>query len=158
MENNIMDRELGWEDEIEHDGEGFTLLPEGDYQFRVLSFERGRYQGGAKLPPCNKAELKILLESPQGSTTIIHNLFLHTKVEGLLCAFFTAIGQRKHGEKLRMNWGSVVGAVGRCKVSIRAYTGNDGKEHKVNQIDRFYEPETSGPAPAKTVNYTPGTF
>ena len=27
---NIIDRELGWDDEIEHDGEGFTLLPEGD--------------------------------------------------------------------------------------------------------------------------------
>ena len=37
---NTFDRELSWDDEIEHDGEGFTLLPEGDYRFRVLSFFR----------------------------------------------------------------------------------------------------------------------
>lgn len=156
MENTI-DRELGWDDEIENDGEGFVLLPEGDYRFRVLSFERARHPGSAKLPPCNKAELKIQLESLQGKSTITHNLFLHTKTEGLLCAFFTAIGQRKHGEKLRMNWNSVVGSTGRCKVSIYTYTGKDGNEHKVNQIDRFYEPE-SGTTPVKPANYTPGNF
>ena len=72
---NIIDRELGWDDEIEHDGEGFTLLPEGDYQFRVLSFERARHPGSAKLPPCNKAELKIQLESSQGKSVITHNRF-----------------------------------------------------------------------------------
>ena len=154
---NIIDRELGWDDEIEHDGEGFTLLPEGDYQFRVLSFERARHPGSANLPPCNKAELKIQLESSQGKSVITHNLFLHTKTEGLLCAFFTAIGQRKHGEKLRMNWNNVVGSIGKCKVSIYTYTGNDGKERKINQIDRFYEPD-SGTIPVKPTSYTPGNF
>lgn len=155
---NTYDRELSWDDEIEHDGESFTLLPEGDYAFRVLSFERARHLGSAKLPPCNKAEMKIQLESPEGKAVVTHNLFLHTKTEGLLCAFFTSIGQRKHGERLRMNWGAVVGSSGRCKVSIYTYTGKDGKEHKVNQIDRFYEPE-GGTAPEKpAVSFTPGKF
>lgn len=155
---NTYDRELSWDDEIEHDGESFTLLPEGDYTFRVLSFERARHPGSAKLPPCGKAELKILLESEKGKNVVTHKLFLHTKTEGLLFAFFTAIGQRTHGQKkIRPNWGAVAGSSGRCKVSVYTYTGKDGNEHKVNQIDRFYEPE-GGTAPAKPASFTPGTF
>ena len=43
-------------------------------------------------------------------------------------------------------------------MSIYTYTGKDGKEHKVNQIDRFYEPE-GGTAPEKpAVSFTPGKF
>ena len=63
----------------------------------------------------------------------------------------------EHGEKLRMNWNNVVGSIGKCKVSIYTYTGNDGKERKINQIDRFYEPD-SGTIPVKPAGYTPGNF
>ena len=80
-----MERELDWNDEIEKDSD-FTLLPEGDYDFTVESFERGRHPGSDKLPACNKAILK-----------------LHTKTEGMISAFFTAIGQKKKGEKVKMN-------------------------------------------------------
>ena len=45
MENTNIDRELSWDDEIEKDSGEFILLPEGDYEFTVESFERARYQG-----------------------------------------------------------------------------------------------------------------
>lgn len=142
MEQQVNDRELGWNDSIENDGEDYVLLPEGDYDFEVLSFERGRHNGSDKLPPCNKATLSIKLTGADGQTgTIQHNLFLHTKCEGILCAFFTAIGQRKHGEKLNMNWNMVPGSKGRCKVGIRTWTGNDGESKQSNQIKKFYEPQ-----------------
>ena len=48
-----------------------------------------------------------------------------------------------HGERLRMNWNQVLGARGRCKVTVRPYTGNDGKERQANDIDRFLEPENN---------------
>ena len=48
MQQN-MERELGWNDEIENEGSEWQPVPEGDYDFEVLSFERGRYNGGAKL-------------------------------------------------------------------------------------------------------------
>jgi hypothetical protein len=51
-------REYSWDDQIEKDSE-FILLPEGDYDFEVMSFERGRHAGSDKLPPCNKAILAI---------------------------------------------------------------------------------------------------
>lgn len=142
MEQQVNDRELGWNDSIEHDGEDYVLLPEGDYDFEVLSFERGRHNGSDKLPACNKATLSIKLTGSDGKTgTIQHNLFLHTKCEGILCAFFTAIGQRKHGEKLIMNWNMVPGSKGRCKVGIRTWTGSDGEPKQSNQIKKFYEPQ-----------------
>lgn len=99
--SEVIERELGWDDEIEKDGPEFVLLPEGDYSFEVVGFERARHNGSEKLPACNKAVLTIRLTSDDGekSTTIKHNLFLHSKTEGMLCAFFTAIGQRKKGEK-----------------------------------------------------------
>lgn len=136
-----MEREFSWDDEIEKDGGGYTLLPEGDYDFTVKSFQRGRHGGSAKLPPCNKAELTITIWGKDDSVDIKHNLFLHSKVEGMLSAFFTAIGQKKPGEKLKMDWNSVVGAKGKCHVYIDKYTGDNGKEFTSNKIKKFYAPD-----------------
>lgn len=154
MENNLdMGREFGWDDIIQHDGEEFELLPEGDYDFEVKGFERGRHNGSEKLPPCNKAILKIKVSNAEGkSSTITHNLMLHSKCEGLICAFFTAIGQRKHGEQLRMNWNTVVGSKGRCKVGVRTYKSTKtGEDMKTNEIKRFYDPADAKTAGASQV-------
>ena len=129
-------KELDWNDSIENDGADFTLLPEGDYDFEVTDFERGRHNGSEKLPPCNKAIVTIKIEGKEGISHIKHNLFLHSKTEGMLCAFFTGIGQRQKGEKLQMNWNNVVGSKGRAKVGIKEW---DGK--KYNEIKKFYESE-----------------
>lgn len=148
--DGTMDRELGWNDTIEKDSD-FILLPEGDYSFTVENFERGRHNGSDKLPPCNKAILMIKIISSEGEVTIRHNLFLHTKTEGMLSAFFSSIGQKKKGEKFTMNWNAVTGAAGRCKVGIHEFTGDDGKQKRYNQIVRFYPKED-----AKA--FTPGVF
>lgn len=133
-----LDRELGWDDEIEKDSGDFLLLPEGDYDFVVESFERGRHNGSEKLPACNKAMLKLRIDTPDGTALINHNLFLHTKTEGMISAFFTSIGQKKKGEKIKMNWNAVIGAKGRCKVDIREWIGTDGEKRQSNEIKRFY--------------------
>lgn len=140
--SNEMEREFGWDDVIENDGNEFVILPEGDYDFEVTGFERARHAGSEKLPPCNKAVVSIKIVAADGkSTTIKHNLFLHSKTEGMLCAFFVAIGQRKKGEKLTMNWNAVTGSRGRCKIKIRNWTSNNGNEMQSNEIARFYEAE-----------------
>ena len=54
--------EIGWDDQIEKDGPEFVLLPEGDYDFTVIDFERGRHGGSDKLPPCHKAIVHIKVE------------------------------------------------------------------------------------------------
>lgn len=133
------ERELGWEDEIEKDGGDFIVLPAGDYEFTVSKFERGRFQGSAKMPPCNQAKLELTVHSQEhGNVTVFHNLFLHTKTEGLLSNFFVGIGQKKKGEKLRMNWNAVIGSKGKLQLEINTFQGNDGKERTNNQVKKFY--------------------
>lgn len=154
MDNQDM-RELNWDDTIQNDST-FTLVPAGDYLFTVKSFERGRHQGSDKLPPCNMAVLQIEVTDGKHTGTITHRLFLNAKTEGMLCEFFTAIGKRRHGEPLKMNWAAVAGSKGRCKVSVEPYNGND-----YNNIKKFYEYDAAKMA-APTVQpqgaYSPGTF
>lgn len=142
--------ELGWDDVIENDSPDFVILPDGDYDFEVVDFERGRHNGSEKLPPCNKAIVHIRIEGKEGISTIKHQLFLHTITEGMLCAFFAGIGQRQKGERLKMNWSTVVGSQGRCKVGTRKWTNDEGKEMVFNEVKKFYEPEAKG--------FTPGKF
>lgn len=148
-ENTTMDREFGWDDHIEKDNNEFITLPEGDYDFTVESFDRGRHNGSEKLPPCNKAILHIRIEAPEGEVYLTHNLFLHSRVEGLLSAFFTSIGLKKKGEVLRMNWQAVPGCKGRLKLGIRHYQ-KDGEDRTINEIKQFYPKEAS--------KYTAGRF
>jgi hypothetical protein len=137
-------RELSWDDQIENDST-FTLLPDGDYEFEVVDFERARHQGSDNLPPCNKAIVHIKIDGKEkGRTTIKHNLYLHSTTEGLLCAFFVALGLRKHGEKVAMPWNKIIGCKGRAKVGIRKYKDKNGDEQEINEIKRFYDPGEKG--------------
>lgn len=135
--NHEVERELNWDDEIEKSGPEFVLLPEGEYNFRVEKFERGRHQGSANLPPCNMAILTLKIDGGEkGEATVIHRLFLHSKTEGFLSNFFEAIGQKKEGQRIKMNWNAVFGAEGRCKLEINRYT-KDEKEYENNQVKTF---------------------
>lgn len=159
-----LERELDWDSEIEKDSD-FILLPEGDYDFTVTSFERARHAGSENLPPCNKAIISLTINAPEETAIIKHNLFLHSKCEGLLSAFFCSIGQKKHGEKLKMDWNSVIGKKGRCKITVRKWINKDGEEIPINDIKRFYDPPeqpsqtsvSTTPASPSGV-YTPGKF
>lgn len=130
---NNFERELGWEDTIEKDSE-FVLLPDGLYYFTVKSLERGRHtpnpQKPGKLPACNKATVSIKIIANEGEIELHHNLFLHSTTEGMLSAFFAAIGQKKKGEPLKMNWNAIIGTTGVCKVGTRQYNGNNYNEVK----------------------------
>ena len=138
--NGPDNEEMGWDDTISEE-QTFVLLPEGEYNFTVKDFRRDRYQPrkGGKLPACNKAVLTIEIDGGEnGRTTLEHNLFLHKKTEGLLSAFFLSIGQKKHGEPLRMNWAAVPGSRGRCRVRVREYE-YQGEKRARNEISRFIE-------------------
>lgn len=136
--NQDMERELGWDDEIVKDGMDFILLPAGDYNFTVTKFERGRFNGSEKMPACNQAKIELTVHSSQGDVVIFHNLFLHTKTEGLLSNFFAGIGQKRKGEKLKMNWQTVIGSKGRLKLEINKFRGRDGDDRTNNQVKTFY--------------------
>ena len=155
--NNAAGRELGWDDEIQNDGPDLVLLPEGEYPFEVTKFERGRHQGSAKLPPCNMAVLTIAIDGGEkGRALVTHRLYCHQRTEGLLCAFFESIGQRRHGEKLRPRWNEVAGSRGRCRLGIHDYTNKYGEARQSNEITRFLPPEEPKAAPAQ--GWTQGSF
>ncbi|HEN2245527.1 TPA: hypothetical protein ACGQHX_001031 [Streptococcus agalactiae] len=132
--NNNFEREFGWDDTIQEDAKEFIKLQPGDYVFTVTDFERARHtpnpQKPGKLPACNKAVISLEIETDEGVTSLKHNLFLHSSTEGMLSAFFGAIGQKKHGEPLKMNWNTVVGATGVCSVKNRTYNDNVYNEVK----------------------------
>lgn len=140
IDKNIM----GWDDVIENDGQEFVVLPEGDYTFTVSNFERGSFPGGAKIPACPKATVTLNIDNDQGVATARVDLLLYRTVEWKIAAFFRSIGQKKHGEKVAMNWNKVVGARGKAHFKPRSYT-KDGEERKVNDVDRFldYDPSVA---------------
>lgn len=149
------ERELDWNSSIENDND-FVLLDPGQYQFIVEKFERARHSGTPKLPPCNKAVLTLKVFDDSNSISIVHNLFLHSKTEGMLCQFFKSIGARKHGEKLVMDWSKVIGAKGYCKIKIDEFESNKepGKKLHSNKIDKFLDPEEE----SKAASFEPGNF
>ena len=130
---------LDWNDTIENDGQEFVILPEGDYNFTVTGFERGRFPGGQKIPACNKASLTLQVNTADGVAISHTDLLLYRSMEWKLSAFFRCIGQKKHGERLVMDWNRVIGSTGRARFKPRSYTGNDGKERQANEVDRFYD-------------------
>ena len=127
--NAVMD----WNDVIEDDGQEFVLLEEGDYNFKVTNFERGHFPGSAKLPACNKATLTLEVDTRE------HDLLLCRNLEWRISSFFRCIGQKKHGERLVMDWNKVVGSQGRARFKVRNYTNRDGEQRQTNDLDRFYD-------------------
>lgn len=130
---------MDWNDTIENDGQEFIILEEGDYNFVVSAFERGRFPGSAKMQACNKATITLQVETEEGIASIRTDLILNRLVEWRISAFFRAIGRKKHGEKLVMEWNHLVGAKGRAHFKPRKYTDKDGNEKQANDVDRFYD-------------------
>lgn len=132
------ERELNWDEEIAEEGGNYEPLPEGDYRFTVSKVERARSQGKGKLPPCNMAKVTIAIHGAENDREVTVNLVLHSSLEWKLSQFFLAVGMKRHGEPLRMNWTGAVGKTGSCHVSIREYKSSDGGQRFTNDISKFY--------------------
>lgn len=150
MADEMMGSALNWDSVIEKENE-FVLLPDGEYDFTVVNMERGRFDGSEKMSACPVAKLVLEVNSKDGKTTINDRLLLHSRMEWKLSAFFGCIGQKKHGEKLQMDWAKVVGSKGRAKVATREYNGK-----KFNEIRNYIYAEDV--APAATGGFKAGTF
>jgi len=139
---------LGWDDEISNDDQGaFEVAEPGEYSFEVVNLVRGRHNAkqDGKIPDCPKAEVTLRIFTKDGDKVDFkHNLYLHSRCEGMLCAFFKAIGQRKHGEPLRPNWANLIGSKGRCKVGVREYSTSGGEKRKANEVKKFLDLPESG--------------
>jgi len=133
---------MDWDSAIESDGQEFITLEEGDYNFEITNFERGRFPGSAKIPACNKATITAVVRTATGIASVKFDLILYRSLEWRISSFFRCIGQKKHGERLVMDWNKVLGSKGRAHFKPRTYTNNNGEEKIVNDIERFidYDP------------------
>lgn len=147
MAENIEGREYDWNDEIENDGSVFEPLPEGEYDFTIEKFERGRSKGEGKLPPCNMAIVYFTVHGPDWDVSIKENYILHTRMEWKLSELFRAIGAKKKGERVTMNWNLLPGAKGRCLVKLEP--GFNDPSKKFNRIDKLLEKEVKKFEPGK---------
>lgn len=143
---------FNWDALINGDNQPNPLLPEGDYKFKVVDFERGRFPGSTKLPPANKAILTLRVEKDGTTTDIKSDIILAKALEWKISSFFRSIGQKKKGEEFRMDWSKVTGAEGRAHIKQRTFRGNDGKDHSVNEVDRYLDPVEAD----KTTIFDPG--
>ena len=130
--------EIGWDDEIVNDGGQYVLLEDGDYNFTVTAFERGRFPGSAKIPACNKAVLTLSVDTPEGAASVRYDLILWSSLEWKIAEFFRSIGQKKSGEAFVPRWNAVVGAKGRARFKKRSYE-KDGAKRETNDVDKFYD-------------------
>ncbi len=136
---DMMDREFNWDDEISRDS-NFVELPAGDYEFTIDHYERGRFKGSEKIPPCNMATVYFNIQAPDGQTVQIReNYILYSKMEWKLSELFMGVGLKKKGETLRMNWNALPGLTGRAKVSLDADKNDPTK--KYNHIEKLYPKE-----------------
>ena len=142
-------QEMDWNTSIEDDGEGRKLLPPGEYNGRIVWVERGRFSGGRKIPPCNKAVVTIRVDTPDGPVELDTQLLLHKSLEWKLSSFFRAVGRKKTGERMVMSWDGLIGLPIRVHIGKRKY-GKDGEEHICSDIDRFidYDPQNFPSDPA----------
>lgn len=134
LENKV----LSWDDEIVDLDEEYRLLPEGDYFFKVINFERAMYAGGAKVPSCPKAIVTFAIyDGFKVATRIRQDFLLCQDVAWKISQFFKSIGEKKNGERIQMKWNIVNGAFGKCHITTRSYVNRFNENKTINTIDRF---------------------
>lgn len=140
---------MGWDTPIVDDGAGFdnkplVVVPEGDYEFTVVKFDKGWQNPTMKIKDgCNKAVLLLKVSNEEGDSLINENILLIKSMEWKLSSFFRAIGQKKHGEELRPDWNAVKKSKGMAHVKVEEYQANDGTTKTKNVIDKFLDPVKS---------------
>lgn len=153
---------IGWDDEIIDPGEPeFVLLTPGIYDFTVIGFERGHFDGSEKMDACSMAKLTLRCSNGVQETTVFTNLFLSSAVAFKLSKFAKSIGDMPAGsttgQKFHVDWNNIIGKRGKCRIKTRVYNGKD-----YNEVDDFIVPDpatapvpTPMPLAVPIPNYTP---
>lgn len=142
-------RELGWDETIPNEVNDFEPIPEGDYDFTVEKFERGRSKGEGKYPACNMATVYFTVHGHGRDVTVRENYLLHENMRWKLAELFRGVGlARPEDENIKMNWTALPGLTGRAKVTL--VPGIKDPTKKFNQIDKLY--------PKAFNKFTPGVF
>ena len=134
-------RALEWGCEITQESQ-FVDIPDGEYDFKVESLERGQHNGSDKIPPCNKMIVRLSIKMPDGTEPTIQEQFIMwSTMEWKLSQFFISIGLKKKGEPMpSCNWMTEIpGRTGRCKLKKQQDRNNPDKSY--THVDTFLEPK-----------------
>lgn len=114
----------GWDDSYTcEEGGNFVVLPKGEYQFTVKSFERSYYNGNEKSKACPMAKLTLEVDSAEGKARVTDSLFLKSSAKWRMDSFFRCIGVAKVGQPYVPNWNNIIGMTGKAKIKPREYNG-----------------------------------
>lgn len=134
--------EYGWSDKITAEESSFEVWPEGEYNFIVKDFERGRVKNG-KFAGCNQAVYTLHITNEEGrSIDKQYYIPLDDSLKWKATQFFRAIGmlEAKDGEEFAPAWDKCLGCKGRCELTVREYVktqgDNAGKKAETNDIAR----------------------
>lgn len=136
MSNEFED--FSWDSylELDDDKPERKIFEDGDYDYTVTKVEKTFTKNDSPM-----AKITIELKDENGDTTLVwDNLVIQKNCEWKLSQFFRSIGQKKHGERCRMDWSKVPGSSGRCKAIKTTYTNKNGDQVEKNEIDRYYDP------------------
>lgn len=144
-----------WDSPIDEEGTTGSMLPKGEYRFAVKSMTKGVSKGEKTAgAPQAKLVLQIYAKEDTGFEKPIgiafDRLTLHDSTWGMVCQFFVAIGERKHGETIEARWDMVPGASGLVVLEPHKYDGKDSMKVK-QYLDPASEsqPEKQSPASEK---------
>lgn len=137
MENE--NKEIGWDAVISDKDNVRIVLPEGDYPFKVIRMERGRYLGSAKIPACNKVTYTLVVNTNMGESYTNIDLILYSSVEWKLSSFLRCVGLKKHGEDLKLDVNKPVGCFGKAHFKPREYLNKNNETRVVNDVTKFYD-------------------
>lgn len=144
-----MSKTWGWDDAVDTTEPEKVLLPEGVVCFFVEDWQKKKREVGER-GICNIAKLNMLVQPLEDNgieaQPLEDDLILHSDFKWKFLQFFTAIGQRKHGDNGSFvpNWDAVAGKSGRCVIKHRTFTykkgAKEGQSGTAMEIDRFLAP------------------
>ena len=134
---------------LELDDNSFEVIPDGDYHFRVTSYEIG-YATSDKMPPntqqiiCN-LEIPFMKDGVVAYAKVRNNLNLYSKAMFAIRQFAECIGLVPEKGRQKVDLTQMVGKSGVCAITI----GESKRGNEFNNVETFYAPSK---APAATAN------
>lgn len=127
-----------WDDFVEDDSDGFSLLEPGEYEYLVTDVQKDRSKNDDPM-----IVLTLQIGDPIGSkTTIKDYIVLKSTLEWKISQVLRSLGLKKHGERVPIRaFQKAQGLTGRCKVKTETSEYN-GKTYTNNKIDRYLDPQS----------------
>lgn len=129
--------EIPMDQPFDYEGD-FKLIPDGEYDFRVISLERKEVEAGEKSPQHRKVEFAMeIFDHGDRIGKVTDNIPMLGKFKWKYVAFGRSIGQVAPDQTkgILIDFRKVIGAEGRCKVSVRKFKKRDGSDGESNQVE-----------------------